>query len=87
MRVPLLASTVGRPLVSASLAATVAPPPSAHRLTGKRPRSVRCGVCDGCVREDCGYCKNCVDKPKFGGTGQRKQGCIKKHCTQPRLAG
>lgn len=46
----------------------------------KRPRTVRCGKCDACVREDCGECKNCVDKPKFGGVGQRKQGCIKKVC-------
>ena len=52
----------------------------------KRPRSVRCGKCDGCERDDCGTCKNCVDKPKFGGIGQRKQGCIRKLCRQPRVA-
>jgi hypothetical protein len=52
----------------------------------KRPRSVRCGKCDGCERDDCGTCKNCVDKPKFGGIGQRKQGCIRKLCRQPRPA-
>jgi len=56
------------------------------RAGNKRPRSVRCGKCDGCERDDCGTCKNCVDKPKFGGIGQRKQGCIMKHCKQPRLA-
>jgi len=54
------------------------------RSTGiKRPRSVRCGKCEGCERDDCGECKNCLDKPKFGGIGQRKQGCIKKVCQQP----
>ena len=52
----------------------------------KRPRSVRCGKCDGCERDDCGTCKNCVDKPKFGGIGQRKQGCVRKLCRQPRVA-
>ena len=52
----------------------------------KRPRSVRCGQCDGCLRDDCGTCKNCVDKPKFGGIGQRKQGCVRKLCSQPRVA-
>jgi len=52
----------------------------------KRPRSVRCGKCDGCERDDCGVCKNCVDKPKFGGIGQRKQGCVRKLCRQPRVA-
>ena len=51
-----------------------------------RPRSVRCGKCDGCERDDCGVCKNCVDKPKFGGLGQRKQGCIAKICRAPRVA-
>jgi len=56
----------------------------APRAGSKRPRSVRCGKCDGCEREDCGECKNCVDKPKFGGAGQRKQGCIKKVCHTPR---
>ena len=52
----------------------------------KRPRSVRCGNCDGCTRDDCGSCKNCVDKPKFGGLGQRKQGCVRKICSMPRVA-
>ena len=47
---------------------------SRKRGAEKRPRSVRCGKCDGCERDDCGMCKNCVDKPKFGGLGQRKQG-------------
>ena len=47
------------------------------------PRSVRCGNCDGCTRDDCGMCKNCVDKPKFGGLGQRKQGCVRKICRAP----
>merc|ERR1712138_316662 len=61
-------------------------PPAPARAGQKRPRSVRCGKCDGCEREDCGTCKNCVDKPKFGGIGQRKQGCIRKLCRAPRVA-
>ena len=59
---------------------------STSRTGHKRPRSVRCGKCDGCERDDCGTCKNCLDKPKFGGMGQRKQGCIAKICRQPRMA-
>ena len=57
---------------------------SRKRGAEKRPRSVRCGKCDGCERDDCGMCKNCVDKPKFGGIGQRKQGCVRKICRMPR---
>ena len=56
---------------------------SRKRGAEKRPRSVRCGKCDGCERDDCGMCKNCVDKPKFGGLGQRKQGCVRKICRAP----
>ena len=70
-----------------------AAPSGAHKPAGaggaggnKRPRSVRCGACEGCVRDDCGMCKNCIDKPKFGGTGQRKQGCVRKICRVPRTA-
>ena len=33
----------------------------------------RCGECEGCNREDCGKCSACVDKPKFGGRGAKKQ--------------
>ena len=60
------------------------PPPARPKQGNKRPRSVRCGKCDGCERDDCGTCKNCVDKPKFGGLGQRKQGCVRKICRQPK---
>ena len=66
--------------------AQVARGPARQSGGNKRPRSVRCGKCDGCEREDCGMCKNCVDKPKFGGIGQRKQGCVRKICKQPRVA-
>lgn len=35
----------------------------------KRKRTVACGRCDACCRDDCGACLNCLDKPKFGGSG------------------
>jgi len=35
----------------------------------KRKRTVSCGRCTACTREDCGLCLNCTDKPKFGGQG------------------
>eukprot|EP00550_Attheya_septentrionalis_P009201 CAMPEP_0198286756 /NCGR_PEP_ID=MMETSP1449-20131203/5728_1 /TAXON_ID=420275 /ORGANISM="Attheya septentrionalis, Strain CCMP2084" /LENGTH=1361 /DNA_ID=CAMNT_0043984547 /DNA_START=117 /DNA_END=4202 /DNA_ORIENTATION=- len=40
----------------------------------------RCGECDPCTRPDCGKCKNCLDKPKFGGQHKFKQSCILKRC-------
>ena len=38
----------------------------------KRKRTVACGNCDACGRDDCGRCLNCCDKPKFGGPGARR---------------
>mmetsp|Transcript_28812 Transcript_28812/g.65264 ORF Transcript_28812/g.65264 Transcript_28812/m.65264 type:complete len:326 (-) Transcript_28812:912-1889(-) len=48
----------------------------------KRKRAVACGRCDACCREDCGLCLNCLDKPKFGGNGIRKQSCTARKCQQ-----
>ena len=46
------------------------------RLTQK----YRCGKCDECLVGDCGYCASCLDKPKFGGPGSRKQACLTRRC-------
>jgi|EP00900_Chrysochromulina_parva_P027065 hypothetical protein len=51
----------------------------------KRLRSARCGVCPGCNSGDCGECKNCLDKPRFGGPGCRKQACLQRTCSMPRM--
>ena len=48
----------------------------------KRRRRSRCGVCAGCVREDCGECSQCKDMKKFGGLGKKKQACSARTCTQ-----
>ncbi|KAL1523463.1 hypothetical protein AB1Y20_018402 [Prymnesium parvum] len=54
-------------------------------ITGvKRKRAVSCGLCSACTRDDCGRCINCVDKPKFGGQGVRKQSCLHKRCVRPK---
>ena len=42
---------------------------------GKR---TRCGDCTGCVEQDCGVCKFCMDMKKFGGKGRKKQCCVKR---------
>ena len=46
----------------------------------KRVITLKCGKCDQCKKQDCGMCKNCLDKPKFGGHGLRKKGCDRKTC-------
>ena len=40
----------------------------------------RCYSCSACLREDCGTCKFCVNKPKYGGPGKKKQCCVKRCC-------
>ena len=45
-----------------------------------RKRRVACGHCSPCLREDCGDCSSCRDKPKFGGLGKKKQKCLLKKC-------
>jgi hypothetical protein len=58
-----------------------APAEKGWAAPGKRKR--RCGVCPGCLATDCGACSACRDKPKFGGSGVRKQACVRRHCAQP----
>lgn len=54
----------------------------AHASIGRRRRRAqRCGICQGCLREDCGQCRNCKDKVKFGGPGTKKQRCMLRTCT------
>ena len=61
------------------------PPQSASRnITSKvRKRRLACGHCDPCTIEDCGNCSNCLDKPKFGGLGKKKQKCMLRKCQNP----
>ena len=49
------------------------------RKTGKA-RSQRCGVCEQCMRSDCGQCRHCKDMTKFGGSGRSKQACKERKC-------
>ena len=46
--------------------------------TGKKRK--RCGNCSGCMATDCGLCKFCYDRPKFGDEGKKKQSCFKRKC-------
>ena len=35
------------------------------------------------MKDDCGECKNCLDKPNFGGRGIKKQACEQRACCNP----
>ena len=41
----------------------------------------RCGACAGCTAVECGTCKECLDKPKFGGKKLRRQVCVRRMCS------
>lgn len=46
----------------------------------KQTTNRRCGECENCQQVDCGICRFCKDKPRFGGPGRLKQSCIKRKC-------
>lgn len=48
---------------------------------GRSSKKKRCGRCQECRMPDCGTCKFCRDKKKFGGPGKLKKSCVKRHCT------
>ena len=55
------------------------PPRKRLGIKGRRGRG--CLLCPSCTREDCGVCRFCRDKPKFGGPGIKKQRCAERVCT------
>ena len=57
----------------------VASPPGRAPLKSKT-RWAACSKCLACTRSDCGDCINCADKPRFGGSGVRKQSCVRRRC-------
>lgn len=56
-------------------------PPGVLSMRQSRKRGRGCGGCPGCLREDCGKCQYCMDKPKFGGPGKKKQRCSLRVCS------
>ncbi|KAF2359754.1 Zinc finger CXXC-type [Trinorchestia longiramus] len=52
-----------------------------YSAANNRRRSKRCNLCEGCLTsEDCGLCRYCLDKAKYGGPNKLKQVCTKKRC-------
>lgn len=48
--------------------------------TASKKRKKRCGVCETCMKVDCGQCTGCKGMTKFGGNGKAKQACEKRKC-------
>ena len=45
-----------------------------------------CGKCNSCLmNEDCGVCRFCKDKPKFGGPNTLRKKCMKRVCQNAQL--
>lgn len=53
--------------------------------SSKAAKSRRCGECEGCMRDDCGQCPACADKPRFGGRGTKKKACVMRYCRTRKL--
>jgi len=52
---------------------------------GKGGKGIRnrvfCGDCQGCLKnDDCGVCRYCRDKTKFGGQNRLRQKCLHRRC-------
>jgi len=46
-----------------------------------------CNNCSACLMNDCGACKFCLDKRKFGGPGKLKKRCEMRQCVIPKKVG
>nr|KAF6330446.1 methyl-CpG binding domain protein 1 [Myotis myotis] len=56
--------------------------PELQPYTNRR-QNRKCGACAACLRRmDCGHCDFCFDKPKFGGSNQKRQKCRWRQCLQ-----
>ena len=60
----------------------VAPTSNSGSKGGKGIRNrVFCGECTGCLKnDDCGKCRYCKDKTKFGGQNRLRQKCLHRRC-------
>lgn len=45
-------------------------------------RRGRCGECEGCLADECGTCKFCLDQTKRGGPNTLRRPCILRRCEQ-----
>merc|ERR1712223_422757 len=61
---------------------TITPSTGGGGKGGKGIRNrVFCGECPGCLQnDDCGKCRYCKDKTKFGGQNRLRQKCLHRRC-------
>ncbi|XP_015858466.1 methyl-CpG-binding domain protein 1 isoform X13 [Peromyscus maniculatus bairdii] len=58
-------------------------PTELQPYTNHHRQNRKCGACAACLRRmDCGHCDFCCDKPKFGGSNQKRQKCRWRQCLQ-----
>ncbi|XP_028720588.1 methyl-CpG-binding domain protein 1 isoform X11 [Peromyscus leucopus] len=58
-------------------------PTELQPYTNHQRQNRKCGACAACLRRmDCGHCDFCCDKPKFGGSNQKRQKCRWRQCLQ-----
>ncbi|PNI70076.1 MBD1 isoform 19 [Pan troglodytes] len=63
--------------------ASQSPEPTEPQPYTNRRQNRKCGACAACLRRmDCGRCDFCCDKPKFGGSNQKRQKCRWRQCLQ-----
>ena len=46
----------------------------------RKSRFRRCKACGPCLRDNCGTCTNCLDKPRYGGPNTRRKSCLHRKC-------
>lgn len=62
--------------------------PSTQQPYTNQRQNRKCGACAACLRRmDCGHCDFCCDKPKFGGSNQKRQKCRWRQCLQFAMVG
>ena len=56
-------------------------------VAGGLVKQMPCRSCATCIMEDCGNCRPCLDKRKFGGPGKMNKRCKMKVCLTPKDLG
>ncbi|GMH65422.1 hypothetical protein TrLO_g12714 [Triparma laevis f. longispina] len=75
------------PLLGLGLVAEILPPQLQlfeEKFVEVKHRSMPCNSCKICLKEDCGECRCCKDKKKFGGPGFFKKQCQARVCQNKR---